>query len=177
VLQVIQSLHSCFLYDTVSFLDESRFHRLLPLLVSQLAAQPPQTLSPLFAVQQTPAADGPAADAFGDAVVSALVQMAITANNDSLWKTLNHQVLLSKACDLLVSLIFKHVITTGRFQHDYTNGLMWPVFRLPVFWLRSFYILVHADDVAAPGILCCHDQDGCMLYLDCSLVLYMGHWP
>lgn len=92
-LQVVQALHSCFLYDTVSFLDEARFHRLLPLLVSQLAAQPPAAVSTLFAAQpESSAAPALAADAFGDAVVSALVQMAVTANNDALWKSLNHQV-------------------------------------------------------------------------------------
>ncbi len=98
-MQVVQALHSCFLYDTVSFLDEARFHRLLPLLVSQLAAQPPTTVSALFGAQQTPsAAPELGTDLFGDAVVSALVQMAVTANNDALWKSLNHQVCLTEPC-------------------------------------------------------------------------------
>jgi len=98
-VQVVQALHSCFLYDTVSFLDEARFHRLLPLLVSQLAAQPPTAASALFGAQQTPsAAPELGTDLFGDAVVSALVQMAVTANNDALWKSLNHQVCPTAPC-------------------------------------------------------------------------------
>ena len=95
--QVVQSLHSCFLYDTVSFLDEARFHRLLPVLVSQLAAQPPPGIAAALAVQHAHSVAAPAADTaagsdpFGQAVVAALVQMAVTANNDALWKSLNHQ--------------------------------------------------------------------------------------
>lgn len=101
-VQVVQALHSCFLYDTVSFLDEARFHRLLPLLVAQLAAQPPPAVSALFGTQQTPsAAPELGADLFGDAVVFALVQMAVTANNDALWKSLNHQVCLTQLVVLL----------------------------------------------------------------------------
>lgn len=95
-MQVVQCLHSCFLYDTVSFLDEVRFHRLLPMLVSQLAAQPPASVSEQLVLQ--PANNAASADSktgsdpFGEAVVAALVQMAVTANNDALWKSLNHQV-------------------------------------------------------------------------------------
>lgn len=96
-MQVVQCLHSCFLYDTVSFLDEVRFHRLLPMLVAQLAAQPPAAVSEQLTMPHAPGAaasahDGTGSDPFGQAVVAALVQMAVTANNDALWKSLNHQV-------------------------------------------------------------------------------------
>ena len=96
-MQVVQCLHSCFLYDTVSFLDEVRFHRLLPMLVSQLAAQPPAAVSEQLVMQplnNAALADSQqtSIDSFGEAVVGALVQMAVTANNDALWKSLNHQV-------------------------------------------------------------------------------------
>lgn len=95
-MQVVQCLHSCFLYDTVSFLDEARFHRLLPMLVAQITAQPPAAVSQQLGMQYAPnaaaSADGTGSDPFGQAVVAALVQMAVTANNDALWKTLNHQV-------------------------------------------------------------------------------------
>lgn len=97
-MQVVQSLHSCFLYDTVSFLDEARFHRLLPMLVSQLAAQPPAAVSQQLVMQPphnnraTSADNKQGSDPFGQAVVAALVQMAVTANDDALWKSLNHQV-------------------------------------------------------------------------------------
>lgn len=95
--QVVQSMHSCLLYDTVSFLDEASFHRLLPMLVSQLAAQPPPAVATALTAQNAQSAAAPAADTaagsdpFGQAVVAALVQMAVTANNDALWKSLNHQ--------------------------------------------------------------------------------------
>ena len=90
-LQVVQALHSCFLYDTISFLDEARFHRLLPLLVQQLSLQLPPGVAARLQPQQ---ADGnhEKADVYGDAVVAALVQMAVTAKSDILWKPLNHQV-------------------------------------------------------------------------------------
>ena len=118
-MQVVQALHSCFLYDTVSFLDEARFHRLLPLIVSQLAAQPPSTVSALFAQQQTAGAAAPhsavpGTDTFGDAVVSALVQMAISANNDAMWKTLNHQVLVTKVLALFMEVVWL-VFRTAQF--------------------------------------------------------------
>ena len=67
------------------------------MLVSQLAAQPPAAVSKQL-VMQPPnnsaisADNKESSDAFGDAVVAALVQMAVTANNDALWKSLNHQV-------------------------------------------------------------------------------------
>lgn len=104
-IQVVQALHGCFQNDTISFLDEARFHRLLPLLVQQLSMQPPADLAAVLVAQQAAAsssaaqhvdaADNPASsDVFGDAVVAALVQMAVTANNDTLWKPLNHQVTL-----------------------------------------------------------------------------------
>ncbi|KAA6423835.1 MAG: U3snoRNP10 and NUC211 domain-containing protein, partial [Trebouxia sp. A1-2] len=122
--KVVQALHSCFLYDTVSFLDEARFHRLLPLLVVQLAAQPPTAVSALFGAQQTPsAAPGLGIDLFGDAVVSALVQMAVTANNDALWKSLNHQTLMATRSQRSVSKRLRAVAAVeglvGRMREEY----------------------------------------------------------
>lgn len=95
---MVQALHKCFLYDTISFLDEARFHRLLPLLVHQLSMQLPAGVAAVIQPQQADGSDQEAegndqeADVYGDAVVAALVQMAVTAKSDVLWKPLNHQV-------------------------------------------------------------------------------------
>ena len=67
------------------------------MLVSQLAAQPPAAVSEQLVMQPphnraTSADNKQGNDPFGQAVVAALVQMAVTANNDALWKSLNHQV-------------------------------------------------------------------------------------
>ncbi|KAK9810295.1 hypothetical protein WJX72_008160 [[Myrmecia] bisecta] len=111
-LRVVQALHKCFLYDTVGFLEEQRFHRLLPPLVAQLAAEAPADVSIRLASLAADDAAGSstarpagtagqgeqpagAADVFGDATVAALVQMAVTAGNDLLWKPLNYQVLMA----------------------------------------------------------------------------------
>ena len=100
-LQVVQALHGCFQNDTVSFLDEARFHRLLPLLVQQLSMQLPADVAAGLQAQPADDADSAAgSDVFGDAVVAALVQMAVTANSDALWKPLNHQVTLLASSDL-----------------------------------------------------------------------------
>ncbi len=45
-MQVVRTLHRCFLYDTgaagsARFLDDARFQRLLPPLVAHLDLQPP----------------------------------------------------------------------------------------------------------------------------------------
>ena len=98
VLQVLRSLQQCFLNDSIGFLDETRFERLLPVLVSQLAASPPpQVLPALHALtlNDAPLAEGQqldAGDSFGAASVAALTQMASAAGNDLLWKPLNHAV-------------------------------------------------------------------------------------
>lgn len=66
------------------------------MLVSQLAAQPPAAVSEQLGMQppnNAASADSQTgSDPFGEAVVAALVQMAVTASNDALWKSLNHQV-------------------------------------------------------------------------------------
>ena len=104
--QVLRALHRCFLYDTVSFLDEARFQRLLPPLIAQLGAEPPQQMLNAMAddvsseVVPSGAANGKDdkaeqhadMDVMGRAAVGALVQMAVTAGSDAQWKPLHHQV-------------------------------------------------------------------------------------
>lgn len=114
--QVLRSLQQCFLNDSIGFLDESRFERLLPVLVSQLAASPPSQVAPALAAltaSDAPLADGQeldAGDAFGAAAVATLTQMASAAGNDLLWKPLNHAV-----CSMLL-LRNETTTTTAHFR-------------------------------------------------------------
>lgn len=83
---VISSLHKCFLYDTVGFLDSSKFQILLKPIVSQLVVDPPKSVGQLK--------DVPSIEQVDDTLVSCLGQMALTAGTDLLWKPLNHEVLM-----------------------------------------------------------------------------------
>ena len=98
LLQVVRALRQCFTGDSVGFLDEARFERLLPPLVAQLAGMPCEDIAPVLAAVAV--ADPPPPlgarldkdDAFGAAVVGALTEMAAAARSDILWKPLNHAV-------------------------------------------------------------------------------------
>lgn len=96
-LQVVRSLHECFLYDTVGFLDAAKFERVLPSLAAQLNdLPPPEVLARMAAEEDAFQPDRPShMDAYGAAAVATLVQMAVTAGSDALWKPLNHQVLMA----------------------------------------------------------------------------------
>lgn len=83
---VISSLHKCFLYDSVGFLDAAKFQILLKPIVSQLVVDPPKTVDQLE--------DVPSIQQVDDILVSCLGQMALTAGTDLLWKPLNHEVLM-----------------------------------------------------------------------------------
>ncbi len=101
-LQVVRALRQCFIGDSVGFLDETRFERLLPPLVAQLAGAPAEDVAPVLAA--IAAADPPPQaaarldedDAFGAAVVGVLTEMAAAARSDVLWKPLNHAVRLTR---------------------------------------------------------------------------------
>ena len=95
------------MHDTVGFLTEPIFHRLLPCLVAQLGSEVPAAVErQLVAEQQSQqqqqpgmpviAARQPRSAAVHNPLaataVGALVQMAQTVNTDTLWKPLNHQV-------------------------------------------------------------------------------------
>jgi U3 small nucleolar RNA-associated protein 10 len=98
--KIVRSLHRCFLYDSVAFLDQDRFNRLLHPLIAQLDAEPPVEVVPALTAQcgdkeldacvETTAS----LDMMGRAVVGCLAQMATSAGSDALWKPLNQQVLM-----------------------------------------------------------------------------------
>lgn len=93
--QVVEALHSCFLYDRQGFLSDDVFQQLLRPLVAQLGGELPleiveQEIAEELRPSQEQAEVG--LDIFGQAVIAAIVQMAVTANKDFLWKPLHHQV-------------------------------------------------------------------------------------
>lgn len=102
----MHALHACFLYDAGRLVDEDLFRRLLPALVAQLSALPPPEVLPALAAdagaQQSGAAEAAAGNSaeegggdhvYGRAAVDALVELAVCAGTDTLWKPLNYQVL------------------------------------------------------------------------------------
>lgn len=106
MLQVLQSLRACFQYDTMQFVDEDRFKRLLPALVAQLGAFPLQNALQLLAAEDQdassdlPTSSGTDSSAgwrsqdsvYGRAAVDALVDMGVSSGSDALWTPFNHQV-------------------------------------------------------------------------------------
>ncbi|EFJ35196.1 hypothetical protein SELMODRAFT_438493 [Selaginella moellendorffii] len=85
---VVSSLHKCFLYDSVGFLDAPKFQQLLPSLADQLLEEAPPELD------GSTDADVPTLAEADETVVSCLSRMALTAGTDVLWKPLNHEVLM-----------------------------------------------------------------------------------
>ncbi|XP_022943098.1 uncharacterized protein At3g06530 [Cucurbita moschata] len=90
---VLSSLHKCFLYDTGSlkFLDSSNFQVLLKPIVSQMASEPPEMLDENINV--------PSVNKVDDVLVNCIGQMAVATGSDSLWKHLNHEVLMQTRSD------------------------------------------------------------------------------
>lgn len=115
-------MRACFQYDSVQFVDEDLFRRLLPALVTQLAAFHPPDVLPLLAANEdaslAPAggADGAAMwraqdSAYGRAVVTALVELAVSCGSDTLWKPFNDEVsifgsTMSVIWDMHIILLF-----------------------------------------------------------------------
>eukprot|EP00884_Botryococcus_braunii_P015620 jgi/Botrbrau1/2741/Bobra.0164s0021.1 len=97
--QVLEVLRRVFQHDKGVLLEETTFQRILPPLVLQLEGEPPGDWRPETFDAVT--AGGPAAvssgtvDPYADAVVEALVQMAVTAASDHLIKPLHHEVLMA----------------------------------------------------------------------------------
>ena len=85
---VLRALHSCFLYDTVGFLDAPRFQRLLDPIVAQVDLDPP-----------TPPAGCGEEEGMESTLVLCLGQMALTSGSDVLWKQLNSSVLMCTRSD------------------------------------------------------------------------------
>lgn len=119
--QVLRALRAALAHDAGGALvSPARFGRLLPALVAQLGAEPDAAAvlalaaaieadaaaAPEAALPALPAAAGDedeagawgaagagrADHAYGRAAVAAVVQLAVAAGSDDLWKPLNHQV-------------------------------------------------------------------------------------
>ncbi|KAJ7545476.1 hypothetical protein O6H91_09G122000 [Diphasiastrum complanatum] len=85
---VISALHKCFLFDSIGFLDASKFQLLLEPIVSQMVLEGPSD----SLLAESP--DIPTVSEVDDLLVMCLGQMALTAGTDALWKPLNHEVLM-----------------------------------------------------------------------------------
>jgi hypothetical protein len=81
--EVVRSLSCCFLHDSVGFLDEARFNKLMAPLVLQLELEVPAEMS------ADEAADADAT------LVGCIVHMAQNVRQDTLWRPLNRGVLMS----------------------------------------------------------------------------------
>ena len=104
--QALVALEQLFVHDSVGFLDEARFQRLLPPLVAQLQGGPPPGAAPALAALLPPGLLGAPADAaaaaqavpdaradpFGAAAVAALSRMAGAAGSDVMYRPLNRAV-------------------------------------------------------------------------------------
>lgn len=81
--EVVRALYTCFLHDTVGFVDEPRFAKLMPPLLAQLSAPLPAGASE----EEVEAMDA--------VLVQCLPQMAKAAvGQDMLWRQLNRGVLM-----------------------------------------------------------------------------------
>jgi len=106
-VRVVRALHRGMLHDAGGFFDAEKLERLVPPLVAQLecGAPPVDVLLALAAQCSDTELDagigaggvGAAAqlDMAGVAAAAALVQLAVTANSDVVWKPLNHRVLMA----------------------------------------------------------------------------------
>lgn len=116
-MQALLALEQLFTHDSVGFLDEARFQRLLPPLVAQLHGTPPPELAASLAALLPPNLSAPPVDAapagsdvmavaapdaaedpFGAAAVAALTRMAGAAGSDVMYRPLNRAVRLPSAC-------------------------------------------------------------------------------
>ncbi|KAK9825496.1 hypothetical protein WJX74_001182 [Apatococcus lobatus] len=94
--RMIAALRHCAQHDTVDFLDEARFTRLLPLLVSQLGgSNAPDGVSAAEAEAQDCAQDATEGDRTAGAAVEALIRMVSAVKDQALWQMFNRQVLMA----------------------------------------------------------------------------------
>lgn len=101
-MQVIAALRHCFQHDTVEFLDEARFTRLLPVLVSQLGgAGSPDGISAAEAEAQDCGRDAAEGDRTAGAAVEALIRMVSAVKDQALWQMFNRQ---ARFCKMFVLL-------------------------------------------------------------------------
>ncbi len=109
--QVISALRHCFQNDSVGFLDEARFTKLLPLLVSQLSsAGSPDGISLPEAEAQDCGRDAPDGERSAAAAAEALIRMVSAVKDNALWQIFNRQVglgcLAHKDAHILCCLLF-----------------------------------------------------------------------
>ena len=174
---MLRALHEALLHEPGgALLTPPRFQRLLPALVAQLGAEPDMAAHPVLAavleadaaaapepaLPSLPAPPGPAEEgvggpeglvseqgdsAYGRAAVAAVVQLAVAAGSDDLWKPLNHQArypaLQSNGCALRVWHTFiedlgklfakqrhiQHCVCLARqhgAHHSISKGYQWP---------------------------------------------------
>ncbi|XP_024370434.1 uncharacterized protein At3g06530 isoform X1 [Physcomitrium patens] len=87
---VLSSLHKCFLYDTIGFLDSAKFQQLLGPIVSQILVDAPLDLASAEDEYEKIAT----VEEMDDTLVSCVSRMALTAGSDLFWKPLNREVLM-----------------------------------------------------------------------------------
>lgn len=103
---MIAALRHCFQHDTVEFLDEARFTRLLPVLVSQLGgAGSPDGISAAEAEAQDCGRDAAEGDRIAGAAVEALIRMVSAVKDQALWQMFNRQ-----ACSCTPFLLPKSIL-------------------------------------------------------------------
>ena len=109
-LRIIRALHRCFMYDTVDFIDEARYERIMQPLVDQLSNACPaativrlekssdgcsRTLEHGMVMKSESIDFGEFLDVFARSTVAAIAQLAVTVGSDTKWKPLNHAVCLA----------------------------------------------------------------------------------
>ncbi|TPX61884.1 hypothetical protein PhCBS80983_g00809 [Powellomyces hirtus] len=77
---IVMSLHKCFLYDNDNLIDADKFDKLLQPLISQ--------------IDSLDLTDKQYSSNMTQFLVPCIGQLAVTVGRDSLWKPLNHQVLM-----------------------------------------------------------------------------------
>ena len=120
-VQAIRAVKECLKHDPDdegSFLDESRFQRLLPALVSQLGAQAPPLTDAPTPPDSAPSTDTNAGTAlmtaseashqYAEGVKGALVALALKGGSDVRWKTLHRQVSASAQLSILSAGVEGH---------------------------------------------------------------------
>lgn len=103
---MIAALRHCFQHDTVEFLDEARFTRLLPLLVTQLGgASSPDSIAAAEAESQDCGQDVTQGDRTAGAAVEALIRMVSAVKDQALWQMFNRQASLLASHEAPFSLL------------------------------------------------------------------------
>ncbi|KAK3612581.1 hypothetical protein CHS0354_042081 [Potamilus streckersoni] len=80
LLYILDCLHKCFLYDTEGFVSKERFDSIMQPLVDQIENE--QGSEEMYHSR------------ISEHLVPCIVQFAVAAQDDSLWKALNYQILL-----------------------------------------------------------------------------------